>query len=75
MSENWSLFTDLILISTPYLPCRQQVCSFHLRAQFCENSAVSFVMKYSPTSTVVQMNLRLLARCTFHDRPLNLCEL
>ena len=78
-----SLFIDLILISTPYLPCWQQVVTSNTgpilvfpRVQpfgsdvssslgkvysrqatesvNCENSSVSFVMKYCPTSTVVR---------------------
>ena len=78
-----SLFTDIILISTPYLPCRQQVVTsntgpilvFPLIQPFgsdessslgkvysrqatesvnFENSSVSFVMMYCPTSTVVR---------------------
>ena len=77
------LFTDIILISTAYLLCRQQVVTsntgsiwvFPLIQPFgsdvssslgtvysrqatesvnCENSSVSVVMKYCPTSTVVR---------------------
>ena len=75
--------TDSILISTPYLPCRQQVVTSNAgpilvfplfqpsgsdvfsslgkvysrqatASVNCENSSVSFVMKYCPTSTVVR---------------------
>ena len=74
-----SLFRDIILISTPYLPCKQQVAtsnagpilvfpwihpfgcdapsslgrvySRQTAARNCENSAVSFVVKYCPIST------------------------
>ena len=78
-----SLFTDSILISTPYLPCKKQVVTsntgpilvfpriqpfgsvdfsslgkvYSRQATYsvnCENSSVSFVMKYCPTSTVVR---------------------
>ena len=74
-----SRFKDLILISTPHLPCKQQVSisntgpilvfpwihpfgcdassspgrvhSRQTAARNCENSAMSFVMKYCPIST------------------------
>ena len=78
MTQEWelSLFIDLILISTPCLPCRQQVAtpntspiwviqpfgsdassslgrvySRQATAWNCQNSAVSFVVKYCPIST------------------------
>ena len=85
LTHEWelSLFIDIILISTPYLPCRQQVetsntgpilvfplirhvgssvssslgrvCSRQATASVnCENSAVSFVMKYSPIFNNIQ---------------------
>ena len=102
-----SLFTDSILISTPYLPCRQQVAtsnagpilvfpriqpfgsddsssrgkvySRHVTAN-CENSSVSFDMKYCPTSTVVrnpasvQNLLNLSCYENFSIRSLYLCK-
>ena len=76
LTQEWelSLFRDIILISTPHLPCKQQVAtsntgpilvfpwthpfgcdassslgrvySRQAAARNCENSAVSFVMKY-----------------------------
>ena len=78
-----SLFIDSIPISTPYLPCRQQVVTSNTdpimvfpriqpfgsdelsslgnvysrqatESVNCENSSVSFGMKYCPTSTVVR---------------------
>ena len=78
LTQEWvlSLFTDEILISTPYLPCKQQVAtsttgtilvfpwihpfgcdassslgrvySRQATAWNCENSSVSFVLKYCP---------------------------
>ena len=103
------LFTDIILISTPYLPCRQQVVTsntgpilvFPLIQPFgsdvssslgkvysrqatesvnCENSSVSFVMKYCPTSTTVRnpasvQNLLNLSCCdNFSIRSPYLCN-
>ena len=108
-SEKLSLFTDLVLFSTPYLPCWQQVVTsstgpilvFPLIQPFgsddssslgkvhsrqdtesvnCENSSVSFVMKYCPTSTVVRnpasvQNLLNLSCCdNFSIRSLYLCN-
>ena len=83
LTQEWelSLFIDIILSSTPYLPCKQQVVTSNTgpilvfpRIQpsgsdassslgrvysrqatasiNCENSAASFVMKYSPISTI-----------------------
>ena len=82
LTQEWelSLFIDIILISTPYLPCKQQVATSNTgpilvfprihpfgcdapsslgrvysrqatASVNCENSAVSFVMKYCPIST------------------------
>ena len=110
MSENcFFFFTDSILVSTPYLPCRQQAVTsktgpilvFPLIQPFgsdessslgkvysrqatesvnCENSSVSFVMKYCPTSTVVRnpasvQNLLNLSCCdNFSVRSLHHCN-
>ena len=100
---------DLILISTPYLPCKQQVATsntgpisvFPLIQPFgsdvssslgkvysrqatasvnCETSAVSFVMKNCPTSTVVRnpasgQNLHNMSCCdNFSIRSPYLCN-
>ena len=84
LTQEWvlSLFTDEILMSTPYFPCKQQVVTsntgpilvFHwihpcgcdassslgrvysrqATAWNCENSAVSFVVKYCPISTTLR---------------------
>ena len=54
--------TDIILTSTPYLPCKQQVAT--------SNTGPNFGVPLDP-SLSVQMLLRLLAKCT-HDRPLHL---
>ena len=105
----WSLFIDSIQISTPYLPCRQQVVASNTgpilvfpriqpsgsvklsslgkvyspqatESVYCENSSVSFVMKYCPTSTVVRnpasvQNLLTLSCCdNFSIRSLYLCN-
>ena len=51
----------MILISTPYLPCRQQVVT----------SNTGPILVFPRSNPSVQMYLRLLAKCT-HDRPLNL---
>ena len=104
-----SLFIDSILISTPYLPCRQQVVTSNAgpilvfpriqpfgsdklsslgkvyspqatQSVNYENSSVSFVMKYCPTSTVVRnpasvQNLLTLSCCDyFCIRSLYLCN-
>ena len=65
LTQEWefSLFMDMILISTPYLPCKQQVAThIPIRVQFwC----------FFGSNLMVQILLRLLAKCT-HDRPLHL---
>ena len=64
LTHEWesSLFTDLILISTIYLPCKQTSCNFQYGPIFGVPS---------DPNLSVQMYLRLLAKCT-HDRPLHL---
>ena len=99
LTHEWelSLFIDSIPISTPCLPCRQQVVTSNTgpilvfsriqpfgldelaslgnvysrqatESVNCENSSVSFVMKYCPTSIVVRspasiQNLLTLSCC------------
>ena len=58
----WSLLKDSILISTLYLPYRQQVVT--------SNTGSNLGVPSDPTF-LVQIYFHLLARCT-HDRPLNL---
>ena len=110
LTQEWvlPLFTDEILISTPYLPCKQQVAtsntgpilvfpwihpfgcdassslgrvySRQATARNCENSAVSFVMKYCPFSTTFRnpasiQNLLNLSCCdNFSIRSPYLCN-
>ena len=104
-----SLFIELVLVSTQYFPCTQQVVTSNTgpilvfpriqrvgsdessshgkvysrqatESVNCENSSVSFVMKYCPTSNVVRnpasvQNLLNLSCCdNFSFRSQNICN-
>ena len=62
MTQEWelSVFVDIILISSPYLPCKQQVLT--------SNTGPILVF---PLIQPFGSDLRLLATC-IHDRPLHL---